>query len=178
MNTKIYLIFLFVSILGLSCTKETNTSESLPKFEGISYFDYQGDLVDSFDSTDWRSDDKFKSCEQKLFDTLKFDNASHLKSTKSGSTDIILKKDTVVRFYPNPCRDVGYFSYHNASIINIVIVDNTFMKKIEYRTQNTEMAFDLTILKAGIYRMYYVFQDSVYKISGLGHGDIKINRDE
>jgi hypothetical protein len=179
MNTKIYLIFLFVSILGLSCKKEKTTTESLPKFEGITMADETGALYTE-DTTDWRTDDKFAKYEQNLFDTLNFNKTLQLPSIKNGFADVapILKKDTIVRFYPNPCSNVGIFRYHNASIINFVIVDTTFAKKLEYRTQQPEIAIDFTMLNNRIYRMYYVFQDSAYNIIGLGHGDILKNRIE
>jgi hypothetical protein len=180
MNTKICLFTLVILFAIISCKKDDNNSSSIPKFEGITTLDNNGELISSYDSTDWRMNDKFTEIERKLFDTLKFDQTLHLKSILVGNDGIIIKPacDTIARFYPNPVADMGHFGIINAAVknMNIVIVDSTFTKKVEVRINNREVALNLSSFKHGIYRMYYVFQDSTNKIVGLGHGDIQVVR--
>jgi hypothetical protein len=170
MNTKKFFLFLFTSIIGLSCVKETVTTVILPKFEGVTYLNKDGLVIGPIDTTDWRIDDKFEAYERKLFDTLLFDNTLHLKSSQLEIFDI--KPNTNVLFYPNPFYEVGIFTYMQAAIMNIVVVDSTFAKRFETRTNDKTIALGMSSLEEGIYRMYYVFQDSNYRMIGLGHGDI------
>ena len=80
-----------------------------------------------------------------------------------------------ISFCPNPFITTGYLLYyHDKHILNIIIVDSKYNKLCRYRlTDRQQVVFDFTTLNKGIYRLYYVIQDSQYNIVHLGHGDIE-----
>ncbi len=174
MKVRFYLLYVLLLLLALSCKKEKLVEETIPIFEGITILESEDGEPYSIDPTDWRIDDKFTELEQSLFDTLKFDNSIFIKSALSNTIGIPeIKRNP--RFYLNPANSIAYFSVYDGTIKNIVIVDQTFEKKIELRGQSSHFRFDLSSFNNGIYRMYYVLQDSKYKIIGLGHGDILVD---
>ncbi|WP_088656326.1 hypothetical protein [Geofilum rhodophaeum] len=174
MKVTINLFYFLPLMLAMSCNKEKLSEETIPTFEGITRLESEDGEPYSIDPTDWRIDNKFTELERSLFDTLKFDNPMFLKSTLSNTNGIPEVKRSPC-FYPNPANSLAYFSVYDGTIKNIVIVDQTFEKKIELREQASHFRFDLSSFKNGIYRMYYVLQDSNYKIIGLGHGDIQVD---
>ena len=173
MKTKIILFFVVVILFSVSCKDDKVAPVTLPKFEGVTYIDNNGNIVGSVDTTDWRIDDKFTELERNLFDTLKFDRTLSLKSNLKKTFGVVPVSDSIIHFYPNPVSERGNFKFNSAFIVNIVIVDNNFTQKIKLRFQSHQVLIDLKSLNAGINRMYYIFQDSSYKIIGMGHGDIQ-----
>ena len=169
MKIKNFLSLILAVIFIISCEDDKNTSDTLPKFKGITQVDRYGLIIGSYDPSDWRIDDNFIEVERNLFDTLNFDN-TFFDSGIEGNNIIDI---AIPQFYPNPLRDVGYFRFNEAAIMNIVIVDKAFTKKIESRINSNIVGLDFSIFNKGIYRMYYVFQNSDYKIIGMGHGDIQ-----
>lgn len=177
MKRRIYFLCLLSLLFTMSCTKEKDANDTIPIFRGITTLESEVGIPGSVDATDWRTDDTFTELERSLFDTLNFDNSMLVKSAFA-NTDVIIAPTILPRFFPNPVRSVAYFLIYDGAIKNMIIVDQSFTKKIELREESTNMAFDLTSFKNGIYRMYYVLQDSNYKIIGLGHGDILVDHSQ
>ena len=171
MNYKIFILLLVGVVTVISCKKED--SNQIPKFEGLTLRECEQDF-NIIDDSDWRIDDKFSEIERNLFDTLKFES-SFLK--ESSFADIIndgIVGTPKVSFCPNPTSGNGYFRFTSTVIMNLVIVNQKFEKKYEFRGQYPMIAIDLSSFPYGMYRMYYVLQDTNYQIVGIGHGDIKI----
>lgn len=136
------------------------------KISGITYTDNFGLIYkqNEIDNNDWKLNYTFKDRERLLFDSLNFSNTAI--SDDANISPIV--------FYPNPFNVLGNIYYYNDKhILNIIIVDKSLNKKFEYRISNsTGYTFDLSTLNKGIYRMYYVIQNSEFKIIHTGYGDI------
>jgi len=173
MNTKISLFILVVFLVAVSCKGDKDSP--LPGFDGITNVDGNGRLIGARDTTDWRIDNKFNEFERNLFDTLKFDQTL-LKSDLKGVFSVGPSQASTIDFYPNPVTSLGSLRCFFGKIMNIAIVDKDFTKKVAKRLTCGVITFDFSSFNNGVYRMYYVLQDSTFKIIGLGHGDIQIKR--
>jgi hypothetical protein len=171
MRIKIHFCLIFLSLVVISC--KDDTSDSIPKFEGFTLRESEDGIVYEADPSDWNLDDKFSELERSLFDTLKFESAF----LKEGYIEVGDAGKTIA-FYPNPVQSTGYLSANFPSIMNIVIVDRKFNKKMEFRGQIGTVAFDMSMLPKGIYRMYYVSQATDYTMIGAGHGDIIVGDEQ
>lgn len=151
-NRLKFFLLLIIAVNLISCDKEENEFESI-----------------NLDS-DWHLNDEFSHNERKLFDTLDFTRTASYQLVESD----YIQNSPKITFYPNPFKDVGFLHYNTAPIIHIVIVNNSYEKILEARLENSyTIGFNLTEKKSGIYKLYYVIQDSNYNIVQLGHGFIK-----
>ena len=166
---KLLIIPVLLCLCLLACKKENDSKFT---FEGITLIDDNGNSVGYTDTTDWRTDDVFTMQEQQLFDTLDFSRTHAVKSVSSIIADPFGK----VVFYPNPAADMGNLMFYGShKIFNMVIVDNTFSKVFTYRAANeNDLRLNVSEFDRGIYRAYYVYQDSASFIIGMGHGDIEL----
>lgn len=155
-------LFALLLLIFFSCSLNDEI-----KISGITYtseFGNMSSLKNEHDNNDWKFNYTFNNRERLLFDSLKFNN------TATSEDEFI---STIV-FYPNPFNVIGNIYFYNSKhILNIVIVDKSLNKKLEFRLSNsTNYKFDLSTLNKGIYRMYYVIQNSEFKIIHTGFGDI------
>lgn len=176
MRTMHFLVIIFSLLLFISCKSGNSNepeSESYLSIKGITYMNELGELVGSIDHDDWVLNEKFTSKEKLLFDTLNFAKTATAEPIPNTGNSVYTPPH--ILFCPNPCATVGgLYYYHENHILNIIIVDNKYNKLLSYRTKDTQHpSFDLAKLNKGIYRLYYVIQDSQYNIVHLGHGDIE-----
>ena len=174
MRTKYFHITIAL-LLFISCKTEDSTdpnNDSYLLIEGITSVNEFGEER-SRDPNDWILNDKFTTKEKELFDSLNFSETATAEPMPIAENSIY--NPTQILFYPNPCATVGsLYYYHDKHILNVIIVDNKFKKLIACRLKDSQLiTFDLSKLSKGIYRLYYVVQDSKYKIVHYGHGDIE-----
>jgi hypothetical protein len=132
-----------------------------------------GELTGNIDHDDWILNDKFTKKEKLLFDTLNFTKTATVKPMPDTENSIYISAR--ISFFPNPYSTVGkLYYYHDKHILNIIIVDKKYNKLLTSRTTNTQqLSFNISNFNKGIYRLYYVIQDSSYNIVHFGHGDIE-----
>ena len=169
---KSFLLSLFIFSLSTSCNKEEVKSESVLLIKGITSVDELGYTI-SIDENDWRLNDKFTEKEKQLFDTLNFSKTAIAEPMPISENTSY--KTPVILFFPNPFRSQGgLFYYHDKHILNLIVVDSKYTKLYSFRVRASHyFALNLNKLDKGIYRIYYVIQDSQYNIVHLGHGDIE-----
>lgn len=120
---------------------------------------------------DWQFNDDFTNKERALFDTLNFSKTAKFTEEQMPGTIGLANE---ILFYPNPVSTIGRFEYpYKNKILNLVIVDEAFNRKMELRSGSMSVAFDFSKYAKGYYRIYYVVQDSMYRIVHKGHGDVK-----
>lgn len=169
---KLILPLLFIIFSFISCIKEEVDNESFLWIRGISSYDEFGYSI-SLDHNDWNLNEEFSQKEKQLFDSLDF--------SKIASAEPVLDYDSStfkiprIIFFPNPIKLQGYIYYYNDKhILNLIIVDNRYNKPYSFRLKDSGSFYlDLSELHKGLYRMYYVIQDSQYNIVHLGHGDVE-----
>lgn len=173
---KTFHCFLIAFLIFISCKSENSNeidTESYLPIKGITYMNEFGELVGNIDHDDWLLNDKFTTKEKLLFDTLNFTKTAIAEPMPNTENSISIQPQIV--FFPNPYATMGrLFYYHNKHILNIIIVDKKYNKLLTYRSTNTQLlSFNLSDFNKGIYRLYYVAQDSNYNIVHFGHGDIE-----
>ncbi len=167
-----FLLSLFILSLCTSCNKDEVKNESVLLIKGITSVDELGYSI-SIDENDWRLNGKFTEKEKLLFDTLNFSKTAIAQPMPiSESTSY---KAPAILFYPNPFRlQGGLFYYHNKHILNLIVVDIKYTKLYSFRVRDSHyFSLNLNKLDKGIYRIYYVIQDSQYNIVHMGYGDIE-----
>jgi hypothetical protein len=142
-------------------------------FAGLSFFAScdKGEDIDS--PSLWQLTDEFSQYEKSLFDSLDFNNTADYEHEETG---YIQPRPQIV-FSPNPFDDIAYLSYSSnltKPIINVVILSENTEDVLEIRVESsTVIGFNFSDKPSGIYRLYYVIQDSTYSIVHLGHGNIR-----
>ncbi|TCO07626.1 hypothetical protein [Natronoflexus pectinivorans] len=175
---KHYVVSCFFVILAFTSCKKDSDSEYLPSFEGITIRDNGYDLPIENDPDDWRLDVEFSQIERNLFDTIDFNNIASVEEAVveevTGSIPAIIKCPKPV-FYPNPVNHYGYISHNAGDIVNIVVVNKSFQRLFEFRGDSFRvMRIDFSDFPEGFYRLYYVFQNLEYEITGMGYGDVSV----
>jgi hypothetical protein len=170
MKTKI-LFLSFLLPFFISCDEKNNNTDNESRetlsIKGITETDEEGNVRGAVDSDDWNLNKQFTDREKQLFSTIDF--------TKTGIAEPITNGTQMICFCPNPFPYMGsLYYYQNKHIVSIVIVDYKYNILHRYQFKNRkEWHLDLTTLKEGIYRMYYVMQDENENVVHCGYGDIK-----
>ncbi|HEY5507185.1 MAG TPA: hypothetical protein VIK29_00835 [Paludibacter sp.] len=175
MRTK-HFFEVIVLLLFISCkTEVTNepNNESVLTIEGITYMNEYGEGGSSIDHDDWILNEKFTEKVKQLFDTLDFSKtaiAEPMPITENSSY-----RTPVISFFPNPLSiQGGLFYYHDKHILNLIVINNKYNKLYSFRVRDSHyFHLNLNKLEKGIYRIYYVIQNSQYNIVHCGHGDIE-----
>lgn len=167
---ELILISLFVLFLYNCKDDNKNENTDLIKISGITEVDINRQLVGSFDTTDWRLDDKWSSIEENLFS----------KKTVSGKKSVIGVLPISyfkVNAYPNPFTSYIMFDFglNSNSFCDLRIVDSKLNIILSCDSIRNKIELDLSSAKYKnkMYRSYYkiFYNNTIYR----GHGDIKIN---
>ena len=176
MKTTHYFFLIAFIIIFVSCKSEESSeldTESYLTIKGITSLNEFGELTGNIDHDDWILNDKFTTKEKLLFDTLNFTKTATVEPISNTENSMYIQPQ--ILFFPNPYSTIGrLYYYHDKHILNIIIVDKRYKKLLTHRVENTtQISFNLSNLSKGIYRLYYVIQDSGYNIVHFGHGDIE-----
>jgi hypothetical protein len=195
MLMKIYFLVVFLLIFS-ACKKETQNTTPNPStpasnqcitISGYTGLNETGDYIGPDDTSDWRLDDTWSSCERNLFGDTSFNSTCSFDDTLLSGPFA----------FPNPTSDVFHFAIGTSvvstdtNLINqINHHDSTIIADILFLNQRAEIigvihtnkhqinftSFSLNAMDSlssdTIFRMYYRLTDTNSCVR-MGHGDIR-----
>lgn len=123
------------------------------------------------DGDDWLMNVDFSAKEKKLFDFLDFEKTAVFEPLDDGA----VHQPRIYFYVLGKTRMLEFRDGRNDEILNVVIVNNKFKKIITDKIVSiNRYEFNVEEYKSGIYRIYYVIQDSNFHIIFKGYGDFLV----